>query len=295
MAGQPNLNDGVLRDWERRLRKLEAGAPMNNAAIGRSGMEVYDGGTINVSSGTLRVNGLASITGTLNADGTVTLSGVVGITGPLTISGNTAVSGQFTVTGPTKLNGQTDIGGNTSVTGDLGVKGPLNVTGTMTVTGDTKLDGKTDIGGDTTVTGDLDVEGPLDVTGTMDIKGKSTLQNDLTVQGGGKIKVGASMTLNPATGGGSVEFTNGASVSSSGTDLKLGSSNTGATLLLGTQAVMTGGSSVMVMAGSSTSMNTPLFMLSGRVMASNLAVAPAGAKANLYCDPSTGELKRIVG
>lgn len=191
-----NLNKGEIADLIRRVRILENRTTLNNAAIGRSGMEVYDNGEINVSNGTLRVNGLATITGTFQVAGGSTFTGQVAISGPLTISGNTAVSGQFTVTGPTKLNGQTDIGGNTSVTGDL------------TVTGPTKLNGKTDIGGNTTVTGDLGVEGPLDVTGTMDIKGKSTLQNDLTVQGGGKIKAGG-VTIDPSRFNGGVVFNNG--------------------------------------------------------------------------------------
>lgn len=279
MGAIDNLNTGELADLIRRVRILENRTTLNNAAIGRSGMEVYDGGTINVSSGTLLVNGLASITGTFQVAGGSTFTGQVAISGPLTISGNTSVSGQFTVTGPTKLNGQTDIGGNTSVTGDL------------TVTGPTKLNGKTDIGGNTTVTGDLGVKGPLDVTGTMDIKGKSTLQNDLTVQGGGRIKVGANMTLNPAAGGGTVEFANGASIASSGTDLKMNAS--GAALSLGTQAVMTGGTSTMVMAGSSTSLNTPLVIIGARMQAQNIRQAPAGVEGNLYRDPSTGELMYI--
>lgn len=264
MSQIDNLNKGEIADLIRRVRALENRTTLNNAAIGRSGMEVYDSGEINVSNGTLRVNGLATITGTFQVAGGSTFTGQVAISGPLTISGNTDVTGNFTVTGPTKLNGKTDIGGNTSVTGDL------------TVTGPTKLNGKTDIGGNTAV------------DGTLDIKGKSTLQNDLTVQGGGRIKVGANMTLNPATGGGTVEFTNGASVASSGTDLKLNAS--GAALSLGTQAVMTGGTSTMVMAGSSTSLNTPLVIISARMQAQNLRAAPAGAKPNLYRDPSTGEL-----
>lgn len=287
-----NLNSPSLPAEFRQRRALETATPMNNAAVGRSGFEVYDNGTIDVSNGNLIVNGTATISGVLNADGTVTLSGVVSISGPLTVSGNTSVSGDFTVTGPTTLNGTTDIGGNTSVTGDLDVKGPLDVTGKMTVTGDTKLDGKTDIGGDTAVTGDLDVEGPLDVTGTMDIKGKSTLQNDLTVQDGGKIKVGANMTLTPAKGGGGMEFANGAGISSSGADLNMDARD--ASLTLGTQAVLAGGSSVMVMAGSSTSINSPLFILDRRFIASGLPAAPAGAKPNLYRDPSSGELKQIL-
>lgn len=184
MAGLNNLNSSDFKDILRRLRNLETATPMNNAAVGRSGFEVYDGGTINISNGHLIVNGTATVGGTLNADGTVTLSGTVRVSGPLTITGDTSVSGDFTVTGPTKLNGETDIGG------------------------------------DTTVTGDLNVEGPLDVAGTMDIKGKSTLQNDLEVKGGGKVKVGG-MTLDPSIAAGAITFANGAQVFTNGDSIQV--------------------------------------------------------------------------
>lgn len=195
MSRVDNLNSSEFKDIFRRLRDLETASPMNNAAVGRSGFEVYDGGTINVSSGTLLVNGLASITGTFQVAGGSTFTGQVTVSGPLTISGATSVTGPFTVTGDTKLNGKMDIGGNTSVTGDLAVKGPLDVTGA------TKLNGKTDIGGNTSV------------DGTLDIKGKSTLQNDLEVKGGGKVKVGT-MTLDPSRFNGGVVFGNGSYVAS---------------------------------------------------------------------------------
>lgn len=72
-----NQNSGNLADLERRIRALEMASPMNNGAVGRSGFEVYDGGTIRVSNGNLAVDGTATISGTLKADGSVTLSGDV--------------------------------------------------------------------------------------------------------------------------------------------------------------------------------------------------------------------------
>lgn len=275
-----NLNAGDFPDLLRRVRTLETATPLNNASIGRNGLRVYDGGVITIENGGLHVTGSATIIGALNADGTINMSGIFIASGEMRLNGSTVATGDFTISGPLLVDG------NTTFNGELDINGPL------TVTGDTKLDGKTDIGGNTTVTGDLDVKGPLDVTGTLDIKGKSTLQNDLTVQAGGKIKVGANMTLTPAAGGGSVEFANGTGISSSGPDLKMDA--TGAALLLGTQAVLTGGSSAMVMAGSSTNVSTPLFMIDRRFIASGLPAAPAGAKPNLYRDPSTGELKQIL-
>ena len=58
-----NLNDSQLPDLSARVRNLETASPMNNAAIGRGGIEVYDQGTINVSDGNLIVNGTATIDG----------------------------------------------------------------------------------------------------------------------------------------------------------------------------------------------------------------------------------------
>lgn len=264
MAKIDNLNSGQLAPLIRRIENLERSLSLASSSVERGRMRFYEGSELLIQDSNLNVVGTATIRGTLRADGTIAF------TGTLTQSGDS------------------------TFTGDTTFEGPTDVTGNFDVTGPTKLNGETDIGGNTTVTGDLAVEGPLDVTGTMDIKGKSTLQNDLEVKGGGRIKVGANMTLNPATGGGTVEFTNGASIASSGTDLKLSSSNTGAALSLGTQAVMTGGASSMVMAGSSTTVTTPLFMVDRRIIASNLPAAPAGAEPNLYRNPSSGELMRIV-
>ena len=45
-----NLNDSQLPDILRRLDRLERASPVNNTAIGRGGIEVYDGGVINISN-----------------------------------------------------------------------------------------------------------------------------------------------------------------------------------------------------------------------------------------------------
>jgi cytoskeletal protein CcmA (bactofilin family) len=180
-----NLNQSNISDILRRLRTLETASPLNNAAIGRGGIEVYDQGTINVSDGNLIVNGTATISGILNADGTVTLSGTVAISGPFTVSGNTDITGDLAVTGPTHLNGTTDIAGDTTVTGDLTTNGPLRVTGKADITGD------------------------LDVDGKLDINGAATLNNNLTVAAGKKITLGGLTLENTGTSGGQVNFPGG--------------------------------------------------------------------------------------
>ena len=68
MSRIDNLNRGEFADILRRLRTLETASPMNNGAVGRSGFEVYDGGTINISDGHLIVNGTAVLSGSIRLD-----------------------------------------------------------------------------------------------------------------------------------------------------------------------------------------------------------------------------------
>lgn len=258
-----NLNDGQLPEILRRLDKLERATPMNNAAIGRGGFEVYDGGTINVSSGNLIVNGTATISGVLNADGTVTLSGTVGISGPLTISG------------------ATDITGDTDIAGDL------------TVTGPTKLNGKTDVAGNTKVTGTFDVVGPMTATGTLSIEGATDLKNNLTVAAGKKITVGGLTLENTGENGGQVNFPGGSVTGSSflgmavthtatvdlagGTRADLSTSGGGLVSTKTTETRLAFGSRTFVLNGSGT-------FFSGLPTTTN--------PGNLYVSPTTGQVFR---
>jgi hypothetical protein len=117
-----NLNDSQIPEILRRLERLERATPMNNAAIGRGGFEVYDGGVINVSNGGLNVTGTATITGTLQADGTITFTGTLTQSGPSTFTGDTKLNG------PTHINGATDITGTFSVEGATTLKGDMTLT-----------------------------------------------------------------------------------------------------------------------------------------------------------------------
>lgn len=259
MAGQPNLNDGTLRDLDRRLRKLEAGAPMNNAAIGRSGMEVYDGGAINISNGSFYLNGTGSVAGVLSVSGT------------LPVTGGLIVSGTERITGNWHLDGVGDVAGTMTVTGGLIVEGKQRVTGSLevsgdlTVTGPTKLNGKTDIGGNTAV------------DGTLDIKGKSTLQNDLTVTGGGKISAGG-VTLDPSRFNGGIVFSNGSYLA--------GTSN-------GAQLVHGGGRGAVTVSENQADMGVTgggaVFAHSGGVAVTGIPTT--SEKPNVYID-ANGQLKR---
>lgn len=285
MSRIDNLNSGELKDILRRLRILETATPMNNAAIGRSGLTVYDGGMITIENGGLRVTGTAEIIGELIASGSIIFNGPVRITGDLDIEGLTQIMGDLILAAGGKF---------TAGTIELNPDGSAKF-GTLTIDPDgTLTSGEATINPDGSATfGQFDIakNGDLDSKGTLDIKGKSTLQDDLEVKNGGKIKVGSNMTLTPAKGGGSIEFANGAGISSSGPDLNLDARD--ASLTLGTQAVLAGGSSAMVLSGSSAIFSTPLAMFSSRVQALGIRQAPAGVKANLYWQPSTGEIMYI--
>lgn len=185
-----NLNDSQIPDILRRLARLETASPVNNTAIGRGGIEVYDGGVINVSNGGLNVVGSGTFTGTLYANGTVAFTGNFTQSGPSTFTGDTKLNG------PTHINGATDITGNTTVTGDFKVTGPTHL------------------------------EGATDIKGTLSVEGATTLKGDMTLTTG-KIKAGG-MTVDPSASGGSVVFSGGGGVQgTSGTTALKGAGNAG--------------------------------------------------------------------
>jgi len=116
-----NLNDSQVPDLIRRIERLERAAPMNNAAVGRGGFEVYDGGMITISNGGLKVTGSIDVIGELIASGTLTFTGTL------------TQEGESTFTGPTHFEGNTDV------TGDFDVDGPMTTTSTLDVEGVTNL------------------------------------------------------------------------------------------------------------------------------------------------------------
>lgn len=244
-----------------RLRALENASPMNNGAVGRSGFEVYDGGTINISSGNLIGAGTFIWQGAFNQSGTTTFSGATtiagptGITGALTVQGDTSVTGPFTVTGDTKLNGPTSIGGNTTVTGTF------------------------------TNNGSLTVNGAMKTTSTLSVEGVTTLKNDLNVTTGGKIKVGSSMTLDPGVSSGALVFSNGAQVFTDATTIQMFKGTSVVQIASGT-ATLQGTGSTFVRADAAGVLAAGPLRNTGFSTIS--AVTP-----NLYMDAS-GNIKKIV-
>ncbi len=186
---QRNLNDGTVRDLLRRVYRLERQAAVNHSAIGREGLEVYDGGWIRILNGGLEVIGSATITGTLNAsginnfDGTNNLSGDNNLTGPTTVAGDfEIIAGGLFKAGETVINpdgsaqfGALGIGANGKLTAGLFKLNP---------------DGSAEFG-------------------TLGIAsdGTLTVRNDINVEAGGKIRAG-NLEIEPANGG-QINFTGG--------------------------------------------------------------------------------------
>jgi hypothetical protein len=175
VAKYDNLNDNAaqIRDLFRRIHNLETSSPLNNSAIGRGGIEVYDQGTLNISDGHLIVNGTATFTGTFTQSG------------PTSFTGTFTQSGPSTFSGTTNLNGPTNISGVTSITGNV------------TTTGAFKNNGPTELNGSTKT------------TGTLSVDGATTLNNTLTVASGKKITLGGLTLENQSATSGQVQFPGG--------------------------------------------------------------------------------------
>lgn len=185
MSKQRNLNDGDLPKILSRLDRLERQASLAHSAIGREGLEVYDGGWIRILNGGLQVIGTATISGTLD------------------VTGVTNLKGQTSVTGPMEISGTTNITGNTNIMGELNVTGP------------TTLDGITEIGGDTTVSGNFEITtGGKFKAGSVEINPDGSAKfGQTTIDTDGVVKTGQ-MELRPDAGG-QLAFNGGALTSDS--------------------------------------------------------------------------------
>lgn len=113
------------------------------------------------------------------------------------------------------------------VVGSARISGTLNGSGTFDWTGPVNLKGAQSVTGPTTFTGKMTVIGPwsLDgsglISGDVDITGDVAVTGDINVTGAGRIKVGSSLTLNPAGNNGRIEFANGAQVFTDGTTIQV--------------------------------------------------------------------------
>lgn len=176
IRGAEGMRQEIQRLW-RELRRV-AKATLQNGAIGRAGIRVYDGGWIRIEGGGLSVTGTQTVSGTLTGTGTFDWSGPMNLTGNQTVTGDVTYTGQLTVNGPWDLNGNGDITGNVGISGDLTLNSDLTLGSGRIVAGPVTIDklgpaggriassGQMIVDGDTVYLGaSTTVEGPLGVTG----------------------------------------------------------------------------------------------------------------------------------
>lgn len=253
-----NLNDSQIPNLIRRIERLERASPTNNAAIGRGGIEVYDGGVITISNGGLNVTGTASVLGTLIASGIINFTGTVTVSGPMSVSGVMTVTNNIVVSTGGKI-----TAGSIELKPDGSAK-----FGTMTISPAGKI---------TSGSAEINADGSVKFGNfTIDTAGKVTLANDLTVTTG-KIIAGG-VTIDPSYLSGSVKFSNGSSVAATPN---------------GAQMVKSGGGAVTVSSGQA-DIGVPG---GGAVIVTSAGVTLNGlpttaSKPNLYMDPATNLLYR---
>ncbi|WP_313812352.1 hypothetical protein [Glutamicibacter sp.] len=196
MSRQRNVNDGNVADILRRIRRLEKSSNMNHSAIGREGLEVYDGGWIRILNGGLQVIG------------TATISGVLDVTGTFNASGDNNMTGTNNLSGTNHLTGPTDVAGDFDI-----IAGGIFRAGESWILPDGSADfGDLHIAPDGALSAGefhLFPDGSADF-GTLGIEADGTLNvhNDVNILEGGKINVG-NLQIEPANGG-QINFLNGA-------------------------------------------------------------------------------------
>ena len=212
-------------------------------------------------------------------------SGAVGEGGFEVYNGGviTISNGGLNVTGTATITGTLQADGTIALTGTLTQSGPSTFTGDTKFNGPTHINGATDITGNTTVTGDFKVTGPThlegatDIKGALSVEGATTLKGDMTLTTG-KIKAGG-LTIDPSASGGSVVFSGGGGVQGgSGPTVVKGAGNAG--FISDTTAAVFAGASQLTVGD-------------GYVKIDGLETV-SGVTANLYMDPATRRVKRIV-
>lgn len=173
------------------------------------------------------------------------------------------------------------------VVGTANISGTLHADGTVTLEGDVNISGPLTVTGNTDITGDLDVTGPMKTTGTLSVEGVTTLKSDLIVTTGGKVKVGSAMTLDPSVSSGALVFSNGAQVFTDATTIQV-FKGTSAVQVANGIATLQGNGSTYVRSDSTTG-NTIAGPLKNTAHSTI-----SGVSSNVYMDPATGAIKRIV-
>jgi hypothetical protein len=267
-----NMAQGNLGDIFRRLRALEHASNQNNMAVGRGGIRVHNGGVITIENGGLVVTGTAEIIGSLIASGTIDFTGDVNISGPLDVSGLVTLMSDLVVASGGKI-----TAGSIELNPDGSAK-----FGTMTISPAGKItSGSAEINPDGSAKfGTLQISSTGKITsGTTEINPDGSAKfGDTTISFAGVIESGNTL-IDPDDAMGGFTFNSGGGVGGNGGVVAVrGSGNAG--LLTGTTAALFAGS-------------TQVTVANGSVRFDGLPTV-TGVEPNVYLDPSTGSLKRIV-
>ena len=168
--------------------------------------------------------------------------------------------------------------GGLNVTGTATITGTLQADGTITFTGTFNQSGPTTFTGDTKLNGPTHINGATDIKGSLSVEGASTLKGNLSVTGSGKITAGNTV-IDPSASNGGVTFASGGGVGGNGGNVVVkGTGNAG--LITDTTAAVFAGASQLTVGD-------------GYVKIDGLETV-SGVTANLYMDPCTKRVKRIV-
>ena len=184
-----------------------------------------------------------------------------------------------------------DSGGRLEVVGTLQVDGTTEVTGSFQVSGPWRLTGNGEITGNVTITGNLTLAGSGKFTsGNVRIEGGKVYVgaggNLIVIDGDtGKITAGT-LTIDPASNGGSVKFSGGPEIYASGGVLALYSTPGGALLELGSVAKLNGPGARWV------EVTSTGFKLVG--LPTRAASLASGAAVGTVWSDTSGNLYRVV-
>jgi len=169
-------------------------------------------------------------------------------------------------------NGHTEFNGSES----LIVKGSQRVSGLLLITGTLR------------VVGTFILEGITTITGALNINGPSVLNGDLTVNDPGKITIaGSAPMIVGVTSLGTPGVQIGSSVLTAvGSIMGMASGTTLIGVEGSTASVIAGSNSVKVASTGTT--------IAGDVIANLLTISASGKTPNVWCDPTTKKLYRLI-
>lgn len=124
--GPGGMEQQIARLWT--AVKAISKATLQNGAIGRAGLRIYNGGWLRIENGGLSVTGSAVVSGTATINGLLTGSGNIDWYGPSIFRGTVNVTGNMATSGTLAVLGATTLTGDVTLQNDLtlGPSGQIN-------------------------------------------------------------------------------------------------------------------------------------------------------------------------